>query len=99
MSMAEFRNHNDRDYLRWVADHYRGYVINIQRTYNPRDARLHVAHCETITGAPARGDTFTGDWIKVCSESLAKLDDWAVQHTGSAVVRCGTCHPPGPVRG
>lgn len=26
----------------WVADHHRGYVINIQRTHNPR-ACLHAA--------------------------------------------------------
>lgn len=98
MSVEEFRNNNDRDYLRWVGDHHRGYVLNIQRTYNPRDARLHLAYCDTITGTPARGDTFTGDWVKVCSESLKELDSWAIQHTGSGVTRCGTCHPPGPVR-
>jgi hypothetical protein len=96
MSVEEFRNHNDDDYLRWVADHHRGFVLNIQRTCNLRDARLHLAYCETITGIPARGDTFMGDWVKVCSELLQELDSWAVQHTGSAVVRCGTCRPPGP---
>jgi hypothetical protein len=96
MSVDEFRNYNDQDYLRWVADHHHGYVINIQRTCNPRDARLHAAYCETITGVPARGDTFTGDWIKVCSESLAELDSWAGKHTGTVVKPCGTCHPRGP---
>jgi hypothetical protein len=50
MSAEEFRNHNDDDYLRWVADHHRGFVLNIQRTCNPRDARLYLAYCETITG-------------------------------------------------
>ena len=96
MSVDEFRNHDDQGYLRWVARHHRGYVINIQRTFNPRDARLHAAYCETITGTPARGDTFTGDWIKVCSGSLTELDNWAKQHTGAVVKRCGTCRPPGP---
>jgi hypothetical protein len=96
MSEEEFRNYNDDDYLRWVADHHRGYVLNIQRTHNPHNARLHLAHCETITGTPAWGDTFTDDWGKVCSESLREIASWVVRHTGSAVVRCGTCHPPGP---
>jgi hypothetical protein len=36
-------------------------------------------------GSPARGDTCTGDWIKVCSVSLLELDSWAMQRTGSAV--------------
>jgi hypothetical protein len=35
MIVEEFRNYNDDDYLRWVADHHRGYVLNIQRTCNP----------------------------------------------------------------
>jgi hypothetical protein len=29
MSVDEFRNHDGQSYLRGVADHYRGYVINI----------------------------------------------------------------------
>lgn len=98
MSMEEFRNRSDDDYLRWVADHRHGYVVNIQRTGNPRDARLHLAYCETITGTPARGDTFTGDWVKVCSVSLQELDSWTMQRIGSVVVRCGTCRPSAPVR-
>ena len=96
MTVEEFRDHDDQGYLRWAASHFRGYVINIQRTHTPRDARLHAAYCETITGTPARGDTFTGDWIKVCSDSLAELDSWARQHTGAVVKRCGLCHPPAP---
>jgi hypothetical protein len=55
MSVDEFRNRNDLDYSRWLADHSRGNVINIERTYNPRDARLHAAYCETITGTPHEG--------------------------------------------
>ena len=78
------------------ADHSRGYVINIERTYNPRDVRIHAAYCATITGTPARGDTFTGDWIKVCSRSLTELGNWAKQHTGAVVKRCGTSRPSGP---
>jgi hypothetical protein len=89
MSVEEFRNHSDDDYLRWIVDHRHGYVLNIQRTGNPRDARLHRACCETITGIPARGNTFTDDWVKVCSLSLQALDSWAIRRTGSAVVRCG----------
>jgi hypothetical protein len=42
MSVEEFHNHSDDDYPRWIADHHRGYVLNIQRTCNPRDARLHL---------------------------------------------------------
>jgi hypothetical protein len=33
-------------------------------------------------------------YIKICSASLAELDQWALQRTGTAVRRCGTCQPP-----
>jgi hypothetical protein len=93
MPVEEFRDHHDQGYLRWVADHPRGYVINIQQSHNPRDARLHAARCDTITGTPARGDTFTGEWVKICSESLAELDSWSLQQADGLIKRCGICHP------
>lgn len=95
MHTEEFRNHDDHRYIRWLAHNPNGYVINIQRTHNPRDARLHTAVCKTITGTPARGTTFAGDWVKVCSGSLADLDTWALRNLGAVVRRCPTCEPPG----
>jgi hypothetical protein len=51
------------------------------------------ADCRTITGTPARGSTWTGPYIKVCSPSLPELDSWALVNARSAVTRCGTCQP------
>ena len=96
MSVDEFRDRNDLDYLRWLGRSLPGLCDQHRADLQPRDVRLHAAYCATITGTPARGDTFTGDWIKVCSGSLTELDDWAKQHTGAVVKRCGTCRPPGP---
>lgn len=91
MATQEFRDHNDDGYRQWLAAHPGGYVINIQRSHNPRDARLHTAVCSTISGAPARGRTFTGEWVKICAESTAELERWAIQETGSVVQRCPVC--------
>ena len=55
MSVDEFRDRNDVDYLRWLADHSRGYVINIERTYNPRDVRIHAAYCDHHGDSRSRG--------------------------------------------
>ncbi len=99
MGVEEFRDRGDDGYLRWIDAHHHGYVINIQRSHNPRDARLHTAICQTITGTPARGSAFVGDWVKVCSASLAELDDWAMRETGSALQRCPVCQPPQPQDG
>jgi hypothetical protein len=52
-------------------------VINIHRSLNAGDARLHRASCHWVNGAPPRGDGFVGSYLKVCSDSLADLDAWA----------------------
>ncbi len=92
VSVAEFRDDN-RAYLAWVSEHPDGFVINIQRSLNPSDARLHQADCRWIRGRPPRGDGFVGAYIKVCSTSLPDLRDWLRSHIGSPVRDCGTCLP------
>jgi hypothetical protein len=93
MDTEQFRNDN-RGYLTWTATHPAGYVINVQRSLNPSDARLHRADCCTINGQPARGSTWTGPYIKICSGSSRHLQDWARTHLRAEVARCGACRPP-----
>ena len=90
--MELFRD-NDQGYAAWLAVNGQGYVLNIQRTLNPSDARVHHADCRTITGTPPRGRTWTGPYVKACSLSLPELDAWALTHARSAITRCGTCQP------
>ena len=59
VSVEDFRNHRDGDYLLWPADHHHGYMLNMQRICNPREARLHLAYGEKITG-PGAGRYFHG---------------------------------------
>jgi hypothetical protein len=92
MGIEQFRD-DDRGYLTWTAAHAAGYVINVQRSLNPSDARLHRADCNTINGQPARGKTWTGPYIKVCATSSRHLQDWARIHLRAEVVRCGACRP------
>jgi hypothetical protein len=89
VSVELFRD-DDRGYVAWLGANASGYVLNIQRTLTPTDARVH----STITGTPPRGNTWTGPYVKACAESLSELDDWALAHAESAVTRCGTCRPP-----
>lgn len=74
MSIEQFRD-DDQGCLTWTAAHPGGYAINIQRSLNPGDARLHRADCRTINGRPARGATWTGPYIKICSELAQELQD------------------------
>jgi hypothetical protein len=93
MTIEEFRD-DDRGYLAWTAAHPGGYVINIQHSLNPADARLHRADCHTINGQPARGRTWTaGLYIKACSMSASDLLDWARAQARSEIPRCGACTP------
>lgn len=82
---------DDQGYAAWLAANDLGYVLNIQRSLNPSDARIHHAACRTITGAPTRGMTWTGPYVKACSPSLPELDAWALAHARSAITRCGIC--------
>jgi hypothetical protein len=93
--VEQFRD-DDGGYLGWVAAHAHGFVINIQRSLNPADARLHHAHCYTINGEPPRGRTWTGPYVKICSSSMDELDRWALEQNGSGIRRCGVCEPPSP---
>ena len=93
MSVELFRD-DDRGYVAWLGANAHGYVLNIQRTLTPSDARVHYAWCSTITGTPPRGRTWAGPYVKACSPSLPELDDWALAHARSAATRCGTCRPP-----
>jgi hypothetical protein len=92
VSVELFRD-DDQGYGAWLGAHARGYVLNIQRSLNPSDARVHEAGCQTISGTPARGRTWTGPYVKACSPSLRELDAWALAQARAAVTRCGTCQP------
>ena len=86
---------DDAGYLRWLATHPSGYVINILRSLNAGTARLHHASCRTIGGQPPAGRTWTGPYLKVCSDAAGVLDEWALEHVGASITRCGTCRPSG----
>jgi hypothetical protein len=92
LSVVEFRDDN-QTYLAWVTANPDGFVVNIQRSLNPGDARLHRATCHWIRDGPPRGDSFVGAYIKVCSLSLAELGEWARSRVGSSIRDCGTCQP------
>lgn len=92
MNTQQFQD-NDKDYLKWVAENPDGYVLNIQRSLNPGDSRLHRASCYTITGTPPSGGPWTGEYIKICSIMLGALEDWARSKVGADIPGCGVCHP------
>lgn len=91
---VEFRN-DDGGYLAWIAEHPDGFVINVPCKYTAPYARVHHAGCRTISGRPARGGTWTGPYVKVCSERIADLQHWVIGEVGQFVAACGICRPTG----
>ena len=72
---------------------FAGFVVNIQRSGNPSDARLHRASCRTVSGINTRRGPWTGAYVKACSLDLASLDVWAIERSGAPITRCRTCQP------
>lgn len=87
-SMQRFVD-DDRGYLDWLDHHPDGFVINTGRSPSAAYLMLHRAGCGTITGKPARGSTFTGDYAKVCGERN-ELEEFA-RHLGGHAQPCGLC--------
>ena len=80
---------DDRGYLDWLDHHPDGFVINTRRIPSAAYLMLHRASCGTITGKPARGTTFTGEYAKVCG-ARNELQEFA-RHLGGQVQPCGLC--------
>jgi hypothetical protein len=91
---------DDRGYLEWLDHHPDGFVINTGRNPSAAYLMLHRAGCGTITGKPARGDTFTGEYAKVCG-GRDEPEEFA-RHLGGHAQPCGLClaqrGQPGPAR-
>ncbi len=79
-------------YLAWLAAHPYGFVLNSERRPRSTYLVLHRAGCGTISGAPARGKTFTSPFRKTCAPAAASLTAWALAAAGPPSP-CGLCKP------
>jgi hypothetical protein len=94
MSVHEYRD-DDEGYRDWMEKHRDGYVINIQRSHNPSDARLHDAECWTLTDHFELDVSLTGPYAKICGTNLDEVKAWAADNVGESIEPCGTCRNPG----
>lgn len=90
--MITYSNEDD-GYLSWIASNPEGYVVNIERSLNPNNVILHRANCWTITGDPARGESWTDAYVKICSTSMEELESWITNDVGVEVRKCKVCNP------
>jgi hypothetical protein len=57
---------DDAGYQQWLMNKPDQFVINTYRAPSSAYLMLHRAACKTISGRPARGSTFMGEYSKVC---------------------------------
>jgi hypothetical protein len=82
---------DDVGYLAWLTAHPRGFVVNAARNPRPNYLILHRASCSTIRGRPTRGGSWTGPYVKVCSDDKLVIAAWTGMTVGAAPTRCGVC--------
>ena len=90
MTVSEFdggEGRGENEYQRWLHDHSRGFVINILRGYKrPEVARLHFADCGSISDSTT--PFVTGEYVKVCGDLRADLQQWASDTVGTEIALC-----------
>lgn len=92
--MIKIFESDDKGYKDWLNKNQNGYLINCLRSPTPNYLFLHKATCHTISGSPAKGDTWTdGDYIKVCSSEKAELEKWAKLNVKGNIHNCEHCRP------
>jgi hypothetical protein len=91
---------NDSAYLRWLANHPNGYVVNTTRAASSGYMVLHRARCLAISEYTARNKpgAFTErDYAKACAERLEDLRTWVRAHgrpNGTFTSEgCSRCRP------
>lgn len=97
---TEIFDDGDGPYLAWLHGHPGGHVLTRRRGRSDDYLVLHRATCErirTYTRMARPGGFTERRYIKVCSDSLAALQDYARgeggRPDGSFSSRCRSCSP------
>jgi hypothetical protein len=85
----------DEAYLRWIDQNPCGFVVNANRVPKPNYLILHRSTCNHIA-TNARENWTTNSYIKICSNSIDELRDWATRDVGGQVQQCGSCNRDNP---
>jgi len=68
---------DDSGYLNWLNEHPRGYVLNAARPPKEDYLKLHRPWCSFLRRAIKENKRLTGTFLKICSDTLAGVKDWA----------------------
>lgn len=89
---------NDQGYQQWAEANPEAYVLSTLRSKNPKHFTIHRTTCRSVRkyNKMAKPGGFTErQYIKVCSQNLNALRDWAITHVGPQPTgfakRCSFC--------
>ena len=80
---------DDPGFLAWLGDHPAGYFINADRKPRPKYLILHRPGCPHIDRA--RSLRLTKDYVKICADDRAALEEWAAGSVGGEPTLCPPC--------
>ncbi|MBL7981019.1 MAG: hypothetical protein JNL52_04335 [Flavobacteriales bacterium] len=89
---------SDADYLQWMKDHPRGFVLNTKRPTNQAYAMLHRSNCShirSLRNGEVQSSFTEHGWIKICSEDLQTLLASMINHKTAPLIpvaRCKACN-------
>jgi len=81
---------DDAGYIRWLAAHPDGFVLNTERIPKPGYLVLHRASCPKISRLQRGATRWTRDYIKFCGRRT-ELEALARQEVGGEPRCCGVC--------
>ena len=96
---------NDDEFIEWIDENPKGFVLNIHRRQDPSNIheshpRIHFANCFQLKNQKNKknkkpGSSTTGDYFKVCSNSIEELEQWSWFKYQKGLNPCGTCKKNG----
>lgn len=87
---------DDAGYLRWIANHPDGFVLNIERGERPEYTVLHRATCSAISRVREDGAYTERGYKKVVANNLNEIRAYAKsmgRADGTFSKLCGLCEP------
>lgn len=86
---------DDAGFIQWRDTHPNAFIVNAARTPKTSYLVLHRTSCRHMNKLPPGYEHWTKEYIKICSDRIEDLADWARDNVDShAVLRpCKHCHP------
>ena len=91
---------NDDEYIKWIEENSNGFVLNIHLRQDPSNIheshpRIHFANCRQLKNKNKPGSSTTGDYFKVCSNSIEELEQWSWFKYQKGLNPCKICKEKG----